>query len=293
MVSILVNALFSTPIPKTIIKTILSFFKIKDLELEDSVFQDFKDELPDLANDYKPDTTAASPQVTNILGLLHNCEISISKIERFLKTAQTLSTKNSHDSSSRNKLKHLKTSTFNPSPKNKIMQDALTSAMLERDEAHSTLVSSRVFHAHQIDQQNRKIDILQSRIRTMEESNELDSAPAAAYFLGKDVIPHLDHASKIEKDMIQNVDVELLELCRQLSTAISSRVAAELEIVRIKESSQVVHLSEAATRTELEEELSKCKSEIELEKRTRLEAEKEVLKWKKAYKALMETDAPM
>lgn len=291
MISAFINALFSNPIPTTVFNAVLAFFDIQDVALVDTIFKISKNPWLDVAaTEYGPNTTTDVPNMSEILSLLHNCEVSVARTERYLTRARILSATKHPILTTPNQREIVRTSTSSSQMKNEIMQDALTSVMLERDEAHSALVSSRVFHVHQVDQQRRKINMLESRIRFMEESSNVNSAPAAAFFLGDEVFPHIDSVTKIEKEMIQNVDVELLELCRQLSSAISSRVAAELEIVRMKESRRVEHAVEAATQSQVEEELSRYRNEAETELRRRLAAEEELQKWKKSYE-LMEYEA--
>lgn len=256
-----------------------------DMSTSDSSFQ-VNNNLP--TNVLTNEKSLVPPTSKDILSLLHNCELTVARSERHLVRAHTLSRIKSPVEIIRKNHDVPRSSNY---LKDKIMQQAITSVMLERDEAHTALVSSRVFHAHQVDLQRRKIELLESKLLFIEESSNLNSAPGAAFFLGQETIPDINSVTKIEKEMIQNVDVELLELCRQLSSAISSRVAAELEILRIKESRRVEQAAEAANRAQLDDEVQKYKIKAENETLRREAAEIELQKWKDSYAALLQSES--
>lgn len=287
MISAFINSLFSNPIPTAAFDAILAFFSINDVAIKDTIFHISNNDpfLFENPNYCKPNATTYLNKTTDILSKLHNSEINLSRSERLIKRSLILATSKVPIQILPNKRDIDRTNVSN-----NIMQDALTSVMNERDEAYSTLAAARVFHAHQVDQQLRKIGILESRIEFMEKSN---SNNAAAFFLGEEVVSHIDRATKIEKEMVQNVDAELIELCRQLSSSISSRVSSELEIVRLKESRAIEQEVESASRAQLEDELARYKHEAEQESHRRRAAEEELHMWKQSFELMKFDDTSL
>ena len=227
-----------------------------------------------------------------VFALLHNCELAVARTERQLLRAQVLASAiqdvNQNTAVQPNGGLY---STSKSKIPNKIMQDALASVMLERDETHSALVATRVIHVHELDQQRRKVGILESKLKFLEDSSNRDSAPAASFFLGQTTIPDITSMTRIEKQMVQSVDAELLALCRQLSSEISSRVSAELETIRLQESSIVAHAMELADRAALEEQLEFYKTKAEAESLRCEAAVQETNKWKQAFQRILQSDA--
>jgi hypothetical protein len=189
-------------------------------------------------------------------------------------------------------LKPHKVSTFSPSDPNRIaLYETLAAVMVERDEAQSQLMAERVFHTHELDQEQRKVDMLEKKIEYYKMVLNEGTASAASFFLGQEEVPNKNSLGKIEQTMIQNVDAELMELCRQLSSEISTRVSSELEVLRLKESRRIereMEYIERKTRDNEMNDYNKQLQEIETEKDDAL---KEAAKWKQAFEKLVAIDS--
>merc|ERR1740139_518190 len=135
--------------------------------------------------------------------------------------------------------------------------------------------------------EKRKVLMLKRKIEHIERFSNEESTAAAAFFLGMGEPIVQDTLGKIEREMVQNTDAELLALCRQLSLEISSRVTAELEILRLKESRKIEHDIEIAERAKLREEVERCKKELEKEVQRRQLAEDDKRRWEQSFQQLI------
>jgi len=224
-----------------------------------------------------------------VFELLDKCELAVSKTERQITRAQRLAAQTIKREASDSYGIGIKESNTNTFTK-EVMQDALINVMKERDEMHSHLVAFRILHTHEMDQIQRKNGLLESKLKFAEQINNKDTAPAAAFFLGQETIPDLNSMTKIEIAMVQNVDDELLALCKQLSSEISSRVAAELEVIRLKESRRIEREVETTERSNLEAEVKffKQKFEEERNRSNAVKTEKEM--WQRSFEELVQND---
>ena len=221
----------------------------------------------------------------NIETLIQSCKVAITKAERQSLLASRLS-KEVHSirkpqSQSVDWTNHnLGQAQWN---RNDSLHDALMTVMAERDGAQSQLMAERVFHTHELDQERRKVEVLEKKIEVHKKLNNEDSASAAAFFLGTEEVPHKNSLGKIEKAMVQNVDAELMELCRQLSSEIATRVSTELEILRLKESRRIELETEKKHRQALSEELITYKEKMEQALLERDHFKAEADKWKRSF----------
>ncbi len=222
-----------------------------------------------------------------VFELLDNCASAISKAERQTNRAQRLTKMALKISSDTNSTSRPQSSSEGV---NKIIQNALLSVMTERDEALSQLVASRVLHTHEMDQQKRKTEVLDTKLKYKEELDNQESAAAAAFFLGQEKLPELNPMTEIEKNMVQSVDAELLALCRQLSSEISLKVAAELEVIRLKESRKIEREFEMNQRKNLEQQLAYYKRKADEESVRSRVAMEEKEKWRQSFEHLMEKE---
>ena len=159
------------------------------------------------------------------------------------------------------------------------MYSALMTVMEERDEAHARMVASGVLHVHELEQQKKNVRRL---------STELDSLRKNAT-LQNPALKVDGRMSRVEKEMQQDAEIELLSMCQQLSSEISARTAASLEVVRLKESRNLERQNEAAERHALEEELRITKAQL-AEERAKLEkAHRQSRTWKESFEKSIES----
>lgn len=223
-------------------------------------------------------------EFSNIAVLVESCKVAISQAERQSVLAGRLSRDILQIINAPQPVTQATNYVQSPQSQNdEAFHDALMTVMAERDGAQSQLLAERVFHAHELDQERRKVDILEKKIEVVKRLHNEDSASAAAFFLGTEEVPSKNSLGKIEKEMVQNVDAELMELCRQLSTEISTRVSTELEILRLKESRRIELETEKRQLDALNEELQmyKQKASDVLNERDHLKREAE--KWKQCF----------
>jgi hypothetical protein len=223
-----------------------------------------------------------------IASIVQSCRSAISQTMRQTVLVNALASEAFHYSATSKKTEVA----YPPSP-NKYsvaLHNALMAVMAERDEAQSQLLAERVFHTHELDQERRKIELLEKKIEYLEKLMNEDSASAAAFFLGQEEIPNKNSLGRIEQKMVQNVDAELMELCRQLSSEISMRVSSELEILRLKESRKIERETEGVERTMLDEQVRFYKQKMEEAQAERDAAMSEAKKWKTSFEKVIAID---
>jgi hypothetical protein len=225
-------------------------------------------------------------EIENVTNMLFDCDMKLEKSEKQIRCARRLAS-NLHRRSQVSHCENLSSSAVSPGRTNKIAIEKLKSLMVERDAMHSSLVASRVHHAHEMDIQRKRFRRLESKLKSIEELSDRNSAPAAVFFLGQPTIPDINSLSKSDRDMIQDVEMELSGLCNQLSSAISSRVSAELEITRMAELQQTQEAILNNEISKLKEELLLAKKKAHDESVKRKAAELECQKWKESFEALL------
>eukprot|EP00558_Chaetoceros_sp_UNC1202_P002688 CAMPEP_0197245550 /NCGR_PEP_ID=MMETSP1429-20130617/10305_1 /TAXON_ID=49237 /ORGANISM="Chaetoceros sp., Strain UNC1202" /LENGTH=362 /DNA_ID=CAMNT_0042706075 /DNA_START=168 /DNA_END=1256 /DNA_ORIENTATION=- len=284
--SAFVSAMLANPVPTSAFNLISSFFdfRISDNDNEsDAILQEPQVKISDVG-------TEISGISQKAFNLIHNCELALAHTERQLARTKILASQMQKNTAVTKCEKRMECIFPDSRTMNKVMQDALLEVMVERDKGHSELVATRVFHTHEMDQQRRKIEMLESKLKFMEDMSNRESAAAAAFFLGQETIPDVNSMTRIEEEMVQNVDQELTALCRQLSSEISSRVAAELEIVRLKESRRVERNGELSDRTSIQEQLEHYKQKTEEEAARCKVAIKEKEEWRQSFQRLLELE---
>ena len=283
------EGIFASVVPTMVLKTVLQFLNLQDVDTDDPRLI-WDTEMQNCDNKTKVGMKEIKDQPSEKLySLLHSCELAIARTERQMTRLQMLASLPQHQLNlpSREKGSGHRFTIYSA---NKIMMDALTSVMSERDGAHSALVSSTVLHTHEIEMRRKRIEMLESKLKSIREWSDRNSAPAAAFFLGQFSIPDINSLTTIEKKMIQNIEVELFELCKQLSFSISTRLAAELEIVRIKELNRIEKEVHIAERERLEKELAAMRLKAEEESLKREASELDARKWKESFEALLNSD---
>jgi regulator of replication initiation timing len=279
------NAILSTPLPKVTFQMTVNFFNIQDRTLFESLGTVIDVEIATPLTNLSPNEVER--KLSDILSLIENCNYAISKAKRQASIAASLSsepfvcsnvkTPNNCYSSSSNQYSI-------------VVHDTLMAIMGDRDEAQSQLMAERIFHTHELDQERRKVEVLEKKLEYLHKVNNAESASAAAFFLGQEDIPSKNSLGKIEQTMVQNVDAELTELCRQLSSEISVRVALELEVLRLKESQKIEREIEIKEKQELYYQINFYKEKMEeaITERDSLRLEYE--KWKKSFEKIVLVD---
>jgi hypothetical protein len=164
------------------------------------------------------------------------------------------------------------------------MHSALMKVMAERDEAHAQLVSASVLHAHSLEQEKKKVERLQAqldhanRTMTLRRTSLFDKKRKA-----QEEQEELEKLKKKETEMKQDTDAELVALCKQLSSEISSKTEAALEVIRLKESRSIEKQHEAEEKDALKNELLKMKELLALEKQKFEDAQRESQRWRHSY----------
>jgi len=151
-----------------------------------------------------------------------------------------------------------------------LLQNTLIQVMAERDEAHSQLVGASVFHAQQLEQERKKIEILEQKLQVV-ENLQVSNASAAN-------IPNIIH--KINQTMMHNSETELFSLCTQLSSEITAKTNLELEVTRLKEE----FTTKENYLNQKKDNLQKQVSNLE---QTLNEANETSLYWKECYEKLL------
>jgi DNA repair exonuclease SbcCD ATPase subunit len=127
------------------------------------------------------------------------------------------------------------------------MYSALMTVMEERDEAHARMVAAGVLHVHEMEQQRKAVRRISAEMEALRQSQQVDSSF------------NEENRRRLERQMQQDSEAELISLCQQLAGEISARTSSALEVVRLKESRKIERENEAAERLALEEELRRTK----------------------------------
>ncbi len=279
-----INALLSYPLPTFPFNLVVKFLRMQEF-VPDTLESSLDSEASNLVSEEK--LWDYESELVNIVSLVESCRGAIHQTKRQTVLVNKLATEVfSSVTSAKEEIKYLPS----PSKYSTALHDALMAVMAERDEAQSQLVAERVFHTHQLDQEQRKIQVLEKKVHYLEKLNNEDSASAAAFFLGQEEIPNKYTLGKIEEKMVQNVDAELMELCRQLSSEISLRVSSELEILRLKESRKIERETESVERKMLDDQVAHYKQKMEEALAERDSAIKETEKWKKSFENIVAAD---
>jgi hypothetical protein len=277
------DALLARPVPTVVFNVLIKF-----LDLQSSITG-----LPEFLspkNCHLDDKDFDSSLGQEMSEVLHHCGTELEKSEKQIRSARNLLPILHDRPLMSNDESRILPRITSPGT-NQMIFDKLKSVMIERDTMHSSLVASRVYHAHEIEMERKKNKRLEARIKSIEEMSDRTSAPGAVFFLGQPTIPDINSLRKSERDMIQDVEMELNSLCCQLASAISSRVSAELEIERIMEiqaTKEAIHNQEMS---KLKEELLLVKKQAHEETMKRIKAEKECQKWRDSFEALLSSSS--
>lgn len=156
------------------------------------------------------------------------------------------------------------------------MYGSLTKVMEERDEAQARLVAAGVLHVHEMEQQRKIVQRLQLEV------DALKSRQASG-----DTSDGSDDVRRAARALQQESEAELLSLCQQLASEISSRTSASLEIVRLKESRDLERENERAERQVLEDELRRTRELLAAERAKLERSRRESSNWKESYEEVL------
>ena len=296
MLTTFANSVFSSPLPDNAIGVTISFFGLS---------MDFGINASHCLARYEYNSSqsakaADSPLENNIFladlhGLISKCQSELAKASRQVLMSASVSsampiTTGRKKSGQESSALTFGSVTFGSGNKVDAMQNAmhkaLTSAMADRDEAHSQLVASSVLHVTEMEEERKKNDRLTRKLVVAEKLNA-EAGAGGSFFLGKDEIAQKHN---ISSSAMQSSDEELLAMCRQLSNEIAEKTNASLEIVRLKESHKLERDAEKARREEMQNEIDELKRQLAAEKSRRQESEKETDKWKHSFNKAVSSD---
>lgn len=177
---------------------------------------------------------------------------------------------------------------------NQSIYEALFSVMAERDEAHAQLVGSNVYHVHEVEQEKRKIKLLQFELEVAKQGSQSNQAANVVNLFGQkfdvgmkaDDKPQKDLEAKLKQFQRENNDDMMTALSRQLAVEIHSKTECEAEIKRIKKSEELKAENGANESKALKEELKRVQELLKAEQQVKEDAVKDSEKWKAAYESL-------
>jgi tetrahydromethanopterin S-methyltransferase subunit G len=169
------------------------------------------------------------------------------------------------------------------------MHTALMKVMAERDEAHAQLVSASVLHTHTLEQERKKVERLEAKLEHANKMLAQRNGVVIPRFIGLDKKKaqeeqeERDKLQKKQMEMQANSDAEIVALCEQLSSEISSRTQAALEVIRLKENRSIERKHEIEEKEALRDELIRVKEMLAQEQQNSHEARQDADRWKQYY----------
>lgn len=164
------------------------------------------------------------------------------------------------------------------------MYGTLSKVMEERDEAQARMVAENVLHVHEMDQQRKIVQRLQLEVEALKASR-------LKAISGVDSSNHggggSDDVRRAARALQQESEAELLSLCQQLASEISSRTSASLEIARLKETRELERENERAERQALEDELRRTRELLAAERSKLERSRRESSNWKESYEEVL------
>ena len=242
----------------------------------------------------------AEKESDNIFALSAKCVTELMGAEQSGKLAMDLATvtAQSHDTAAAASFFEPLLPTHVTEHLQEAMHAALMKVMAERDEAHAQLVSTSVLHAHALEQERKKAERLSAKLELANKILLQQQKKGGPLFGGLDKNKKKEQEEKEEREklekkqeiMQQNSDAEIVALCEQLSSEISSRTKAALEVIRLKESRKIERQHEADEKDALKSELMRMKEKLAREQQKSQEAESEAEKWKQYYEKMSAED---
>lgn len=152
------------------------------------------------------------------------------------------------------------------------MHEALMRVMAERDEAHATLVASKVLHVHELDQERKINQRLTQQFKMAEvlakERVQMPQLPD--FFQQKSKKPEADAKAKAimhkyELEIQKNYEAEMAVISNQLASEVAQKTSHALEVKRLKETREIERIYEADEVKALKEELKRVKEILAVE----------------------------
>ena len=154
-----INALLSSPLPTFPFNLVVNFLHMQEF-VPDTLESELNQDAPSIVNEEK--LWDYESELAKIVSLVESCRGAIHHTKRQTNLVNRLATEvfKSLSTSMKEEIKYLPS----PSKYSVALHDALMAVMAERDEAQSQLVAERVFHTHQLDQEERKIELLEKKV---------------------------------------------------------------------------------------------------------------------------------
>jgi hypothetical protein len=226
------------------------------------------------------DAAEGSNLAKEIYTLLSLCEIGILRAENHTNLAGKLDSTGDAKSPSV-PLLEVPPSLSNTATISFDFQDAIHAALMtvmeERDEAHARMVAADVIHIHEMEQQRKKLNQMTAQIQSGPNATSPASAP--------------QQAPKSQRLMQQDSDAELVALCQQLSTEISGRTSADMELTRLREIRHIEREAEMREKKALQAEIEKLTRLLGREREKADMARLESDSWKQSYEEMLQAGA--
>jgi hypothetical protein len=157
--------------------------------------------------------------------------------------------------------------------------------MQERDEAQSRLVQAEILHKIESEELSIRVSDLASQLAAAKRSHDSPSDKDDIHTVSTTTNQHhLQHQNKA----IYDSDLELQSLCQQLAGEISARTAAELAIVRMKESRTLEQEIENTNRRALQNEVKELRALVQQMSVREKELVQESRMWRDSFDALLQ-----
>ena len=241
-----------------------------------------KVERPKQARDFglhALDATPLSGKTSKLLGLLSACETELFRAENHAMNAKAIVPKLPPPiaivSDAMAPILSLYEPLLPPSVTegfHDAMHEALMRVMAERDEAHATLVASKVLHVHELEQE-RKINQRLTRQLKMAEAfagERVQMPQFPDFFQQKSKKPEADAKAKAmmhkyELEIQKNNQAEMAVISNQLASEVAQKTSHALEVKRLKETREIERKYEADEVEALKEELKRVKEILAVE----------------------------
>ncbi len=178
----------------------------------------------------------------------------------------------------------------------KSMKKSLKDAMAQRDEAHAQLIGANVMHSNSLERMRRKNERLEiestlsHEIARAQLKQDFEAPNLTNLFGGPD-----ERIQKIQKEIDRKIekvhhairnddgDAEMMQLCSQLASEISTKTSLALEIERIESTREIERETELSEKEALQNEMRRLRELLEVERQNSSQALTEAAHWKALY----------
>jgi hypothetical protein len=235
---------------------------------------------PEQAREIGPHTLDAasfSEKTSKLLGLLSACETELFRAENHAMNSKAIVAKGPPPIAAASDAMAPLPSLYEPLLPPSVtegfhdaMHEALMRVMDERDEAHATLVASKVLHVHELEQERKINQRLTQQLKMAEalarERVQMPQLPD--FFQQKSKKPEAEAKAmmhKYELEIQKNNDAEMAVISQQLASEVAQKTSHALEIKRRKETREIERKYEADEAVALKEELKRVKEMLAVE----------------------------